>query len=574
MCLSTLDASAASPVPTISPVPRVRVSPLGGVGEVGKNSTLFELDDDLLLVDAGVKFPEAELHGVDLVVPDYTYAAEHLDSLLGILFTHGHEDHIGGLPYLIMQLEPRDPLPIYGTPLTLGLISVKLREHGMLGRVIQHPIQAGQRTRIGAFEVEPIAVNHSIPDAVGLVLRTPAGMLFHTGDFKFDPTPVEGRTTDNQRLRELGDEGVLTLLSDCVRVEQGGWTASESGVRETLEQLIASAPGRVLVTTFASNIGRLREVVRSADKLGRKTAVVGRSMEENLKVARELGFLQVPERSLVDIHEIGDLPANKVVLLSTGSQGEPSSVLSRIARGDHPLVRIQPEDTVIFSASPVPGNEESVARSIDNLFRRGARVVYQMIDPRVHVSGHASRDELRHLLELIRPRYLVPLHGEHRMLWLFRQLAIDCGIPAQHVFLTEVGDVVSFGPDGARVEEPIPSGSMLVDGLTVGEVTNVVLRDRRRLAADGVLFVSVTLDRETGELLSGPDFVSRGFLRLGASDDGLFDEARERVEDALGGPTGPPDVGYLVGKVRDTLNSFVYERTRRRPMILPVVTEV
>jgi ribonuclease J len=552
----------------------VRVSPLGGVGEVGKNSTLFELDDDLLLVDAGVKFPEAELHGVDLVVPDYTYAAEHLDSLLGILFTHGHEDHIGGLPYLIMQLEPRDPLPIYGTPLTLGLISVKLREHGMLGRVIQHPIQAGQRTRIGAFEVEPIAVNHSIPDAVGLVLRTPAGMLFHTGDFKFDPTPVEGRTTDNQRLRELGDEGVLTLLSDCVRVEQGGWTASESGVRETLEQLIASAPGRVLVTTFASNIGRLREVVRSADKLGRKTAVVGRSMEENLKVARELGFLQVPERSLVDIHEIGDLPANKVVLLSTGSQGEPSSVLSRIARGDHPLVRIQPEDTVIFSASPVPGNEESVARSIDNLFRRGARVVYQMIDPRVHVSGHASRDELRHLLELIRPRYLVPLHGEHRMLWLFRQLAIDCGIPAQHVFLTEVGDVVSFGPDGARVEEPIPSGSMLVDGLTVGEVTNVVLRDRRRLAADGVLFVSVTLDRETGELLSGPDFVSRGFLRLGASDDGLFDEARERVEDALGGPTGPPDVGYLVGKVRDTLNSFVYERTRRRPMILPVVTEV
>jgi ribonuclease J len=551
------------------------VSPLGGVGEVGKNSTLIELDDEMVLVDAGVKFPEAELHGVDLVVPDYTYVAERLDGLLGVLFTHGHEDHIGGLPYLIMQLDPHDPIPIYGTPLTLGLITVKLREHGMLGRVTQHALEPRERCQVGPFEVEPVSVNHSIPDAVGLILRTPAGIVFHTGDFKFDPTPVEGKTTDNQRLRELGDEGVLVLLSDCVRVEQAGWTASEWGVREALEQLLGTAPGRVLVTTFASNIGRLREVVRSAHKLGRKTAVVGRSMEENLRVARELGFMDVPEGSLVDIRDLNDLPAEKVVLLSTGSQGEPTSVLSRIARGDHPIVRIQPNDTVIFSASPVPGNEESVARAIDNLFRRGARVIYQMIDPRVHVSGHASREELKHLLQLIRPRYLVPLHGEHRMLWLFRQLAIEGGMSAESVFLTEVGDVVSFGQDGARAEEPIPSGSMLVDGLTVGEVTNVVLRDRRRLAADGVLFVSVTLDRETGELLSGPDFVSRGFLQLDVSDsDRLWEEARERIEDALGGGGGPPDVGYLVGKVRDTLNSFVYERTRRRPMILPVVTEV
>src|ERR687886_3133400 len=440
----------------------LRISPLGGVGEVGKNSTLLELGEDMIIVDAGVKFPEAELHGVDLVVCDYRYVTEHIDRLLGIVFTHGHEDHIGGLPYLIMQIDPHDPIPIYGTPLTLGLISVKLKEHGMLGRVIQHPIRPGERTRVGSFEIEPIAVNHSIPDAVGLVLRTPAGTLFHTGDFKFDPTPVEGRTTDNQRLRELGDEGVLALLSDCVRVEQGGWTASESGVREALEQLIAGAPGRVLVTTFASNIGRLREVVRSAHKLGRKAAVVGRSMEENLKVARELGFLDVPDGSLVDLHEIGDLPANKVVLLSTGSQGEPTSVLSRIARGDHPLVRIQPDDTVVFSASPVPGNEESVARSIDNLFRRGARVIYQMIDPRIHVSGHGSREELKHLLALLRPRYLVPLHGEHRMLWLFRELAVESGMPREHVFVTEIGDVVSFGPDGAQREQCIPSGSVLV----------------------------------------------------------------------------------------------------------------
>jgi ribonuclease J len=557
------------------PEEHIRVSPLGGVGEVGKNSTLIEFGDDLILVDAGVKFPETELHGVDLVVCDYGYVGERLDSLVGIVFTHGHEDHIGGLPYLIMQLDPHEPIPIYGTPLTLGLISVKLKEHGMLGRVIQYAIREGQRAKLGPFDIEPIAVNHSIPDAVGLVIRTPVGTVLHTGDFKFDPTPVEGRTTDNDRLRQLGDQGVLVLLSDCVRVEQNGWTASESGVRDALEQLIAKAPGRVLVTTFASNIGRLREVVRSAHKLGRKTAVVGRSMEENLRVARELGFMDIPDGSLVELREANDLPPEQLVLLSTGSQGEPTSVLSRIARGDHPLVKIQPNDTVIFSASPVPGNEESVARSIDNLFRRGARVIYQMIDPRVHVSGHASREELKHLLDLVRPRYLVPLHGEHRMLWLFRELAAESGMPRENVFITEIGDVVGFWDGGAQREEPIPSGSMLVDGLTIGEVTNVVLRDRRRLAADGVLFVSVTLDRETGELLSGPDFVSRGFLQLDAADDGLLDEARERVTVALeGDERRRPDVGYLVGKVRDTLNSFVYERTRRRPMILPVVTEV
>jgi ribonuclease J len=554
---------------------RLRVIPLGGVGEVGKNSTLIEFGEDLLLVDAGVKFPEPELHGVDLVVPDYRYLDDKTDSLLGILFTHGHEDHIGGLPYLVMQLNPHDPIPIYGTPLTLGLISVKLKEHGLLGRVTQHPIRPGEATRLGPFEVEPVAVNHSIPDAVGFVVRSPVGTLFHTGDYKFDPTPVEGRTTDANRLRELGDQGVLALLSDCVRVEQAGWTPSEAGVREALEQLIAAAPGRVLVTTFASNIGRLREVVRSAHKLGRTSAVVGRSMEENLRVARELGFMNVPDGSLVDVRETNGLPPEQVVLLSTGSQGEPTSVLSRIARGDHALVKIQPDDTVIFSASPVPGNEESVARAIDNLFRRGARVIYQTIDPRVHVSGHASREELKHLIGLLRPRFAIPLHGEHRMLWLYRELAAESGMLRDHVFLTEIGDAVSFGPEEARMDSPIPSGSVLVDGLTLGNVTNVVLRDRRRLAADGVLFVSVTLDRETGDLLSGPEFVSRGFLDPG-DNNGFYEEASERVEKALAKTqrVESPDVAYLDSRIREILNSFVYERTRRRPMILPVVTEV
>lgn len=555
---------------------RLLVSPLGGVGEVGKNSTLLALSNSLLLIDAGVKFPEAELHGIDLVVPDFTYVAGRIDELEGILFTHGHEDHIGGLPYLLMQLDPPHPLPIYGTPLTLGLISVKLREHGLLGRVTQHTVAPGEVTQIGPFEFEPVAVNHSIPDAVGFIIRTPVGVVFHTGDFKFDPTPVSGKTTDDVRLRAIGDAGVLALLSDCVRVEQRGWTPSEAGVRAALEQLIAEAPGRVLVTTFASNIGRLREVVRSAHALGRRTAIVGRSMEENLRVARELGFMDIPEGSLIDMREARDLPPDKVVILSTGSQGEPTSVLSRIARGDHPLVRIQPGDTIIFSASPVPGNEESVARSIDNLFRRGARVIYQAIDPRVHVSGHASQDELKHLLGLIRPRYLIPLHGEYRMLWLYRELASECDVPRERVFLTEVGDVVAFDADGsAHRDTPIPSGSVLVDGLTVGEVTNVVLRDRRRLAADGVLFVSVTLDRETGDLLSGPDFMSRGFLDP-SEDNSLYESARERIEDALDdhGARSRPDVGYLATRIREVLSSHIYERTHRRPMILPVVTEV
>lgn len=554
---------------------RLRVSPLGGVGEVGKNSTLIELGEDAVLVDAGVKFPEPELPGVDLVIPDYRYLRERPDPLLAILFTHGHEDHIGGLPYLLMQIDPHDPVPIYGTPLTLGLISIKLKEHGLTGRVEQHPIRPGTVVTVGPFVVEPIGVNHSIPDAVGFAIGTPVGTLFHTGDYKFDPTPVEGKTTDNERLRALGDEGVLALLSDCVRVEQGGWTASESGVRQALEALIAEAPGRVLVTTFASNIGRLREVVKSASKLGRKTAIIGRSMQENLKVARELGFFKVPEDSIVDITEVGKLPPEKVVLLSTGSQGEPTSVLSRMARGDHPQVKIQSGDTVIFSATPVPGNEESVARSIDNLFRRGARVVYQAIDPRIHVSGHASREELKHLLGLLRPKFVIPLHGEHRMLWLYRELAVEVGIERERVFLTEIGDVISFGEDDARRDAPIASGSVLVDGLTVGDVTNVVLRDRRRLAADGVLFISVTLDRETGDLLSGPEFVSRGFLDP-ADNDEFYADAGTRVEAALQKNTKAEtlDVGYLASKIREVLNSFVYERTRRRPMILPNVTEV
>ncbi|MBI4494490.1 MAG: ribonuclease J [Chloroflexi bacterium] len=549
------------------------ISPLGGVGEVGKNSTLYQYDNHLLLVDAGVKFPEEALHGVDLVIPDFGYVTERPDDLIAILITHGHEDHIGAIPHLLMQLERQEPVPIYGAPLALGFIGVKLKEHGLREAADLRPIGPGERLPLGPFEAEAISVNHSVPDSLAFAIRTPVGLIVHTGDFKFDPTPVDGATTDADTFRRLGDEGVLALLSDCVRIEQPGWTPSERIVSEALGEILAKAPGRVIVTTFASNIGRLREVMRAGYQLGRRAAVVGRSMDENLKVARELGFLDLPTDVMIDLRSAQSLPPNQVVLLATGSQGEPTSVLSRMGAGDYRPLKILPQDTVVFSATAVPGNEETVAQSIDNLFRRGARVIYRALNERVHVSGHASREELKHMIELTRPRYCIPLHGEYRMLVLYRELAAEAGVPPESVFVMEIGDVLAFGPEGAERAGAIPSGSVLVDGLTIGGVTRVVLRDRRRLAADGIIVVSVAVDRETGELLSAPDVVARGFAS--PHDGEILEEARDRVERALRRVgQGEPEYGFLMDKIKDTLRLFIYEQTRQRPMILPVVTEV
>ncbi len=552
----------------------LRIVPLGGVGEVGKNSTLVEFDGALILVDAGVKFPEEELHGVDLVIPDFRYVQERAGHLLGVLFTHGHEDHIGALPYLLMELDSEAKLRIYGSRLTLGLIGIKLREFGLVDRVEPIAVEASQEVALGPFRIRPICVNHSIPDALAFAIHTPVGTVVHTGDFKFDPTPVEGKTTDVEALRALGDEGVLLLLSDCVRVEQPGWTPSERLVYDSLTKIIADAPGRVIITTFASNIGRLRDVTRSAYTLGRRTAVAGRSMDENLRVATNLGFFNVPEEALIELRQAQTLPPNKVVLLTTGSQGEPTSVLSRMAAGEHPLVKVHPKDTVVFSASPVPGNEESVARSIDNLYRRGAKVIYQAINPNVHVSGHASREELKYMVRLLRPRYCMPLHGEHRMLHLYAELAQEEGVPRENIFITEIGDVVELSQSGAAIDGTIPSGSVLVDGLTVGGVTRVVLRDRRRLAADGLVIAAVAVDRETGELLGGPDLVARGFA---APRDGeIMEDARVVLEQALKQVFRgePPEYGFLVSKIKEVLGSYLYEQARQRPLILPIVTEV
>ncbi|MCC7367781.1 MAG: ribonuclease J [Chloroflexi bacterium] len=561
---------------------------LGGVGEVGKNSTVFEYDDQMLMVDAGVKFPEAELLGVDLVIPNFEYVTEAADDLRAIIITHGHEDHIGALPFLVMQLERAEPVPIYGTKMTLGLIATKLKEHRVLDKVKLVEFEPGEILDLDPFTIEPVFVNHSVPGSVGFAIKTPAGTVFHTGDYKFDKNPVDGRSTDEDALRRLGDEGMLALFSDCVRVENPGWTGSESMVSENLEKLIGEAHGRVIVTTFASNLARLRQVVHIAHKLGRRVAVAGRSMDQNLKVAGEIGYLGAPPGTLIDLRESNTIPPNKLVVLATGSQGEPTSVLSRMAMGDHPNIKIIEEDTVIFSAGPIPGNEETVARAIDNLYRRGAKVIYRAINEGVHVSGHSSQDELTHMLGLLRPKYCVPIHGEYRMLVLYKELAVRSGMPSGNILIADIGEVIDIEEDRIELNGTVPSGSVLVDGVTVGEVTSVVLRDRKRLAGDGVLIASIVIDRETGELIGGPDLISRGIVD--PRQDAILDEARDVLTDALHKVLRPrrvpgddrddessgnlPSYGFLVGKIREVLSGFIYERIRRRPMILSVVTEV
>jgi len=555
------------------PSGRLRVIPLGGVGEVGKNMTSVEYERDMLLLDAGGKFPEEEQRGIDLVIPDVTYVKQRLRNLRAILITHGHEDHIGGLPYLIPQLKGKAPIPIYGSPLALGFIDHKLREHRLDKHVVLHPVKPGDRIQFGKLTAEFIHVTHSIPDTNAIAIHSPVGTILDTADFKFDPSPVMGGQTDERRLKQMGDQGVLALFSDTVRVETAGSTPSERVVLESMDKVIRQSRGQVVVTTFASNISRIHMALLAANKYGRKVAVAGRSMEQNAKVAQDLGYLDPPEGLLLPLDEVLRLPKHQRVLVITGSQGEAAAALARIAAAEHQKIRISAGDVVFVSASPVPGNEETVARTIDNLFRRGVQVVYNNVDKGVHVSGHAGRDELKRMLEHIRPRFAVPIHGEYRHMALYRDLCNEVGIPNERVILPEIGGIIEF--TATKVFRPgrAPSGSVLVDRLGDRRENQVVLRDRAHLADDGVVVVTVVVDRETGELIAGPDVSAKGLKP--DLQDGALREAEQDLRKVLDRrKKGEPQYGYLMQQMKETIGKSLYRRSKSRPMILPVVTEL
>ena len=548
----------------------IRLIPLGGLGEVGKNMMVVEYGDDIIIIDAGVMFPDEEMFGVDLVIPDTSYLNDKKDRIRGILITHGHEDHIGSLSYVLPML---DFPPVYATRLTQGLINVKLKERRLLDKASVTAVTPADRVKLGECEAEFFRVNHSIPDAVGVVIHTPIGSVVHTGDYKFDYTPTSGRPADLGSIGRIGNEGVLLMMGDSTRVESAGFTPSESVINDSFDKLFANAPGRILIATFASLLSRVQLVIDTAVRYERQVALVGRSMVNNVQMAIELGYLNVPKATLIRAEDINKFPPERVVLICTGSQGEPTSALTRIANQDHRLVRIQSGDTVILSATPVPGNEKMVNRTINNLFKQGAEVFYQGIAT-VHVSGHAAQEELKLMLAMVHPKFFMPIHGEYRQLVLHAKLAHSMGIPADHIIVAEDGDVVEVTPEGVKVVNHTPCGNVFVDGLGVGDVGQVVMRDRQVLAQDGILLAVLTVDKETGQPLAGPDIISRGFVYMRDAEE-LLESARERILESFIGLNGhSSDWSFVKDKIKHTLSEFLYEKTHRRPMILPVVMEV
>ncbi len=550
--------------------PKLSLIPLGGLGEIGKNMMAVRFGESILIIDCGLMFPEEEMLGIDIVIPDITYLLDNRDSVLGIVLTHGHEDHIGALPYVLRHLN----VPVYGTKLTLGLLQGKLKEQNVLGEASLHTVKPRDSVQIGPFKVEFIRVSHSIPDAVSVAVHTPMGVVFHTGDFKFDLTPVDGQVTDFHRLSQLGEKGVLVLLSDSTNAERPGYTMSERVVGNTFDENFRQATERIIITTFASNVHRLQQAIQAAYKHGRKVAVVGRSMVNVITVATELGYMDIPEGLLIDLDEANKLPRNKIVILTTGSQGEPMSALTRMALSDHRQVDIMPGDTIIISATPIPGNEKLVARIIDQLFKQGARVIYEL-GSEIHVSGHPNQEELKLMLNLIRPKFFVPVHGEYRMLIKHAELAKDVGILPENIFVAENGQVLEFSRRSGRMTGRVTAGRVLVDGLGVGDVGNIVLKDRKQLSQDGILIVVLTIDHATGEVVAGPDIVSRGFVYVRESEQ-LLEEAKTRVKSALDKCSGKgvSEWSSIKAQVRDALGKFLYEKTRRRPMVLPIIMEI
>ncbi|SDF06077.1 ribonuclease J [Sporolituus thermophilus] len=548
---------------------KIQIIPLGGLGEIGKNMTVIRYGDDILVIDSGLAFPEDDMLGIDLVIPDITYLLENKDFVRAIVLTHGHEDHIGALPYVLKQLN----VPVYGTPLTLGILEGRLRENNVAGEKLI-PVKPGDQIDIGIFKVGFIRVSHSIADAVALSIKTPIGTIVHTGDFKLDQTPVDGKVTDFHKFAELGDQGVLVLLADSTNAERPGYTPSERSVGMTFDETFRTTRERIIIATFSSNVHRIQQAIDTACKYKRKVAILGRSMINVVNIALELGYLRVPEGVLIDIDEINNYPPSSIVIITTGSQGEPMSALTRMAMSDHKKVEIMPGDTVIISATPIPGNEKLVARTVDYLFRQGADVVYEATSG-IHVSGHASQEELKLMHNLIRPKFFVPVHGEYRHLIKHAKLAQELGIPKENIFVTENGSVLEFTREKGCIAGKITAGKVLVDGLGVGDVGNIVLRDRRQLSQDGILVMVVTMDKQRGSILAGPDIVSRGFVYVRESEQ-LMDEAKEKVRQTLERCelNGVTEWASIKSNVRDVLGKFLYERTRRRPMILPIIMEV
>jgi ribonuclease J len=549
--------------------PRLRAIPLGGLGEIGRNMLALEYDEQIVVIDAGLMFPEEEMLGVDLVLPDVTYLAERKDKVLGFLLTHGHEDHVGALPYVL----PKVNAPVYGSRLTLGLVKNKLREHKLIEQADLREVKAGDVVELGPFRTEFIHVAHSIPDTTALAIETPAGMVIHSGDFKMDQTPVDGQPTDMARLSHFGDRGVMLLMSDSTNAERDGFTPSERTIGEAFHDLFGQCPGRIIVSTFASNIYRIQQAINTAASYNRKVAVIGRSMINNLTIAQELGYIKMPGDILIKIQDINKEPDEKLVILSSGSQGEPLSALTRIAAQEHPQVKLKQGDTVILSATPIPGNEELVSRTINNCYKHGARVFYSARN-RVHASGHASREELKLMLNLVKPKFFMPVHGEFRHLALHSEIAQDVGISKERVIVTDDGNTVELGDGIPHFGNKVPAGYVFVDGLGVGDVGSVVLRDRRVLSQDGIFIVIVTVDKDTGQVVSGPDLISRGFVHQQTSD-ALLESARQQVLNTIN-KSGQGNTEWQVVKssIRDSLSKYLYEQMRRRPMIIPIVVEV
>ena len=548
---------------------KLRIIPLGGLEKIGMNITAFEFGDSIVVVDCGLAFPEDDMLGIDLVIPDITYLKDNIKKVKGFVITHGHEDHIGALSYVLKEIN----LPIYATKLTMGIIEKKLAEHNLLRSTRRKVVKHGQSIMLGQFRIEFIKTNHSIQDASALAIYSPAGIVIHTGDFKVDYTPVFGDAIDLQRFAEIGKKGVLALMSDSTNAERKGFTQSERTVGYTFDHLFAEYKDtRIIIATFASNVDRVQQIINSAYKYGRKVVVEGRSMVKIIATAQELGYLKVPDRTLIEIDQLKNYPPEKTVLITTGSQGESMAALSRMAADIHRKITIMPNDTVIFSSNPIPGNEKSVSRVINELSEKGANVIFQD----AHVSGHACQEELKLIYSLVKPKYAVPIHGEYRHRKANAKLAESLGIPKENIFMLQSGDVLEVSEEEAKVVDKVHTGEVLVDGLGVGDVGNIVLRDRQHLAEDGILIVVMTLEKGTNQLLAGPDIVSRGFVYVRESE-GLMEDARHVLEEAVGNYLGRQknaDWSKIKLVVRDTMNEFIWKRTKRRPMILPIIMDV